>query len=105
MPWKAGIYKDKRYAIPLDVHPLGVLLQQGGDGEGRSRPGEAADDRRGVHGALDTMKSKDIQGDWATPFPFTGSMTVQSLLWQFGGELFSEDASRSPGPTNPVSRR
>ena len=35
------------------------------------------------------MKSKGIQGDWATPFPFTGSMTVQSLLWQYGGELFS----------------
>ena len=43
--------------------------------------------------ALDTLKSKDIQGHWATPFPFTGSMTVQSLLWQFGGNLFSEDAT------------
>ena len=38
--------------------------------------------------ALDTPASKNIQGHWATPFPFTGSMTVQSLLWQFGGNLF-----------------
>ena len=43
VPWKAGIYKDKRYGIPLDVHPLGLLLQQDGDGEGRPGPGEAAD--------------------------------------------------------------
>ena len=33
--WKAGIYDDKRYSIPLDVHPLGfyynnALLQKGG---------------------------------------------------------------------------
>jgi multiple sugar transport system substrate-binding protein len=26
--------------------------------------------------ALDALKAKDIQGHWATPFPFTGSMTV-----------------------------
>lgn len=43
--------------------------------------------------ALDTLKGKGIQGHWATPFPFTGSMTVQSLLWQFGGELFNADAT------------
>ena len=43
--------------------------------------------------ALDTLKSKGIQGHWATPFPFTGSMTVQSLLWQYGGDLFSADAT------------
>jgi multiple sugar transport system substrate-binding protein len=51
--------------------------------------------------ALDTMKSKDIEGHWATPFPFTGSMTVQSLLWQFGGELFSPDASAATWADEP----
>src|SRR5215207_253697 len=43
--------------------------------------------------ALDTLKSKGIEGHWATPFPFTGSMTVMSLLWQYGGDLFTPDAS------------
>jgi multiple sugar transport system substrate-binding protein len=43
--------------------------------------------------ALDTLKSKGIQGHWASPFTFTGGLTVQSLIWQFGGNLFNEDGS------------
>ena len=42
--WNGGLYQDKRYGIPLDVHPAG-LLQQDRAGEGRRRPGEAADHR------------------------------------------------------------
>lgn len=40
------------------------------------------------------MKAKGVQGHWASPFPFTGGLTVQSLIYQFGGALFSEDASQ-----------
>ncbi|HZA03357.1 MAG TPA: extracellular solute-binding protein, partial [Propionibacteriaceae bacterium] len=93
VPWKAGIFNDQRYAIPLDVHPLGfyynktVMEKAGLDPE---KPPMTADE---YNSALDTLKSKNIEGHWATPFPFTGSMTVQSLLWQFGGSMFSEDAS------------
>lgn len=93
VPWKAGIYNNQRYSIPLDVHPLGffyntsVMEKAGLDPQ---KPPTTADE---YMSALDTLKSKNVQGHWATPFPFTGSMTVQSLLWQFGGNLFSEDAS------------
>jgi multiple sugar transport system substrate-binding protein len=94
VPWNAGIYNNQRYAIPLDVHPLGfyynksVMEKAGLDPE---KPPMTGDE---YMSALDTLKSKNIQGHWATPFPFTGSMTVQSLLWQFGGNLFSEDATQ-----------
>lgn len=93
VPWSAGIYGDNRYAIPLDVHPLGffynktVMEKAGLDPEA---PPTTAEE---YAAALDACKSKGIQGHWATPFPFTGTQTVQSLLWQFGGDLFSEDAS------------
>lgn len=93
VPWKAGIYNGQRYAIPLDVYPLGffynksVMDKAGLDPE---NPPMTADD---YMSALDKLKSKGIQGHWATPFPFTGSMTVQSLLWQYGGTLFAPDAS------------
>ena len=93
VPWKAGIYNNQRYAIPLDVHPLGfyynkVVMEKAGlDPE---KPPTTGDE---YLTALDTLKSKGVQGHWATPFPFTGSMTVQSLLWQFGGEMFSPDAT------------
>lgn len=93
VPWKAGEYKGVRYSIPLDVHPLGffynktVMEKAGLDPE---KPPMTGDDYRS---ALDALKSKGIEGHWATPFPFTGSMTVQSLVWQFGGDLFNADAT------------
>jgi multiple sugar transport system substrate-binding protein len=93
VPWQAGIYNEQRYAIPLDVHPLGfyynksVMEKAGLDPE---KPPMTADE---YMSALDTLKGKGIEGHWASPFPFTGSLTVQSLVWQYGGSLFSEDAS------------
>ena len=93
VPWQAGIYNNQRYAIPLDVHPLGfyynkVVMEKAGlDPE---KPPTTNDE---YMSALDTLKGKGIEGHWATPFPFTGSLTVQSLVWQFGGEMFSPDAT------------
>jgi multiple sugar transport system substrate-binding protein len=92
--WKAGVYHDARYSIPLDVHPLGmfynksVLQTAGLDPE---KPPTTADD---YMKALDQLKSKGIQGHWATPFPFTGEMQFTALLWQFGGQLFDEQGSK-----------
>ena len=93
VPWQAGIYNNQRYAIPLDVHPLGfyynkVVMEKAGLDP--AKPPTTNDE---YMSALDTLKGKGVEGHWATPFPFTGSLTVQSLVWQFGGELFSPDAS------------
>jgi multiple sugar transport system substrate-binding protein len=101
VPWKAGIYNNQRYAIPLDVHPLGffynksVMEKAGLDPE---KPPATNDE---YMTALDALKAKDIQGHWATPFPFTGSMTVQALLWQFGGNLFSPDGTSATWAEDP----
>lgn len=101
VPWNAGIYQNQRYAIPLDVHPLGffynkaVMEKAGLDPE---KPPTNADE---YGSALEALKSKGVEGHWATPFPFTGSMTVQSLLWQFGGELFSPDATAATWADEP----
>jgi multiple sugar transport system substrate-binding protein len=91
--WQAGTYNNKRYSIPLDVHPLGmfynktVLEKAGLDPD---KPPATAED---YMAALDKLKSAGIQGHWATPFQFTGAMQFQSLLWQFGGELFDNGAT------------
>ncbi|MGV8845245.1 ABC transporter substrate-binding protein [Tessaracoccus sp.] len=94
VPWKAGIYADKRYSIPLDVHPLGfyynkdVMEKAGLDPE---KPPTTNDE---YLAALEELKKAGVQGHWATPFPFTGSMTIQSLIWQFGGQLFDEAGTK-----------
>ena len=40
--------------------------------------------------ALDALKSKGIMGHWASPFLFTGGLSVQSLVAQFGGSISAE---------------
>ncbi|BCJ53974.1 sugar ABC transporter substrate-binding protein [Actinoplanes sp. NBRC 14428] len=92
--WRAGVYNSKRYAIPLDVHPQGmfynkaVLERAGLDPE---NPPKTNDD---YLKALDALKGKGVQGHWATPFPFTGTHQFESLTWQFGGQLFDDQATK-----------
>jgi len=93
VPWQAGIFNQQRYAIPLDVHPLGFYYNKSVMEKAGLDPEKPPTNNQEYIAALDAMKSKDIEGHWATPFPFTGSLTVQALLWQFGGELFSPDAT------------
>ena len=101
VPWQAGLYQDKRYAIPLDVHPLGFFYNKKVMEKGGLDPEKPPTNADEYGAALETLKGKGVQGHWATPFPFTGSMTVQSLLWQFGGELFSADASAATWADEP----
>ncbi|MEU4223838.1 ABC transporter substrate-binding protein [Nonomuraea sp. NPDC026600] len=99
--WKAGVYKGARYSIPLDVHPLGlfynktVMKQAGLDPEQPPKTGEE------YMTALEALKKAGIQGHWATPFPFTGSMQFGTLLYQNGGQLFADDAGVSRFAEDP----
>lgn len=99
--WKAGVYNGKRYAIPLDVHPLGmfynkkVLATAGLDPE---KPPTTADE---YMAALETLKGKGVPGHWATPFPFTGTLQFYALNWQFGGQTFDEQASKAMFADDP----
>ena len=93
--WKGGIYNGKRYGIPLDMHPLGfyynkaVLKQAGLDPE---KPPTTKDE---YEAALTELKKAGIQGFWVSPFQFTGGMTAYSMVYQFGGSMFNDDASKA----------
>jgi multiple sugar transport system substrate-binding protein len=99
--WKAGEYDGKRYGIPLDVHPLGffynktLMTQAGLD---PAKPPATADE---YLAALEALKGKGIQGHWASPFQFTGVLSVEALLWQYGGDLFTEDATKTAWAEEP----
>ena len=101
VPWAAGIYNNQRFAIPLDVHPLGFFYNKSVMEKAGLDPEKPPTTNDEYMTALDALKAKDIQGHWATPFPFTGSLTVQALLWQFGGNLFSPDGTSATWAEEP----
>lgn len=93
--WQAGIYNNQRYGIPLDMHPLGLYYNKGvleRAGLDSENPPQTRDD---YMAALEQMKAQGINGHWISPFPFTGTLTFESLLWQFGGDLYNEDVTKA----------
>ena len=91
--WQAGIYKGNRYGIPLDTHPLLFYynnkgLQQGGVG---SPPA----DKASFEAALKDMKAKGVQYPFWMPSDWPAHLIWWSLIHQFGGSPYSEDASQA----------
>ncbi|MEP6852118.1 MAG: ABC transporter substrate-binding protein [bacterium] len=89
--WQAGLYKDKRYGIPIDVHDMGLFYNKDLFEKAGLDPEKPPTTKDEYMSALDKMKAKGIQGSWVSPFQFTGGMMFQSLLWQFGGDMFDKD--------------
>lgn len=93
--WKGGLYKGDRYGIPLDIHPLGMYVNLGvleKAGLGEADIPTTGDEYLDV---LDELKGKGIKGHWMSPYQFTGGFVFESLLWQFGGELFDEKVTKA----------
>ena len=99
--WRAGEFRERRYGIPLDMHPLGLLRTS----RCSRRPGSIRErlpaDRASFEEALDELKGKGVQGNWVSPFFFTGGLMFQSLMWQFGGDLM-DDGRRAGGAGTPT---
>jgi multiple sugar transport system substrate-binding protein len=91
--WNGGVYQGKRYGIPIDVHDLGLYVNK--DLLDRAGVSSIPTDENSYMDALDKLKSKGIQGCWVSPFQFTGAFMFQSLLWQFGGDLLSQDQTKA----------
>ena len=92
--WKAGVYKDNRYGIPLDVHPLGFyantaqLKKAGMDA--------LPTDRSGFEAAVKALQE---QGGVKTPFWVTATwpahLMFTSLIAQFGGSLYNAEGTQA----------
>jgi len=90
--WKGSIWNGKRYGIPLDIHPLGMYYNKDVLEKGGLDPDKPPQTHDEYMSALDALKAKGIQGHWAPPFLFTGTFQFESILWQNGGQTFSDDA-------------
>jgi multiple sugar transport system substrate-binding protein len=92
---RAGTYRGRRYGIPLDLHPLGMYVNQAVLAKAGLKDARPPADRDEYLDMLGKIKAKGVQGSWVTPFLFTGSLMFQSLLYQFGGTLYSDDGTRA----------
>lgn len=90
--WNGGTYKDKRYGIPLDIHPAGLYYNQtvmekaGLDPE---KPPTTGDELMEM---LDACKSKGIEGMWTAAANANG-LPGQTLLYQYGGKMVNDDGA------------
>jgi len=93
--WQGGMYKGKRYGIPIDVHNLGLYYNKTVMEKAGLDPDKPPTNHDEYMTALDTLKSKNVQGSWVSPFQFTGGFMFESLLWQFGGNIFDNPVTKA----------
>jgi multiple sugar transport system substrate-binding protein len=92
--WNAGIYKDKRYGIPLDIHPLGFY---GNTGQLTKAGIDALPkDRQGFEDAVKALQDK---GGVKNPFWVTATwpahLMFTSLIAQFGGSIYNAEGTEA----------
>jgi multiple sugar transport system substrate-binding protein len=91
--WLGGVYADKRYGIPLDMHCLAdysnqQLLQKGGVSASPTTGAEFERDLKAIQSA------GEKQPFWM-PNRWPAQLMFLSLLWQNGGEPYAPDGSKA----------
>lgn len=89
--WRAGIYEGQRYGIPLDIHPIAFLYNKSAMEKAGLDPEKPPTNREEYEGALEELKRAGIQGHWQYPTPWP---SFPILLWQFGGDLYTDDTTQ-----------
>jgi multiple sugar transport system substrate-binding protein len=91
--WKAGIYQDKRYGIPLDVHSLAMYLRS--DDARKAGVTTPPADQQAFDSALQELKSSGVSQPFWMPSKWPAHLMFLSLLWQNGGEPYATDGSKA----------
>jgi multiple sugar transport system substrate-binding protein len=91
--WKAGIYKDQRYGIPLDVHSLAMYYNtESFDKAGITEAPKKKDD---FEAALDKLKGKANANPFWMPNKWPAHLMFLSILWQNGGEPYDVEGNKA----------
>ena len=91
--WKAGIYHDKRYGIPLDVHSLAQYLRK--DDAQKAGVDQPPTDAASMDEALQKFQKSGMQQPFWMPSKWPAHLMFLSLLWQNGGEPYASDGSKA----------
>ncbi|MER7893582.1 ABC transporter substrate-binding protein [Micromonospora sp. NPDC094482] len=100
--WQGGLYNNKRYGIPLDMHPLGFYYNKSVMQKAGLDPNKPPTTRDDFTAALTELKKSGVQGYWVSPFQFTGGMSFYSLVYQFGGSLFDAEVAKATFNSDPA---
>jgi multiple sugar transport system substrate-binding protein len=91
----AGNYNGAQYAIPWSVTPLGLYANKAVLTAAGLDPAAMPTDKDSYLKALEALKAAGIQGEWVDGYVFTGTFEFESLVWQFGGDLYNKDVSEA----------
>jgi multiple sugar transport system substrate-binding protein len=91
--WEAGIYQDKRYGIPLDVHSLGMYYNT--DQFQKAGVSAAPQDAQGYLDALDKLKAAGFATPFWMPSRWPAHLMFLSLLWQNEGEPYAKEGDKA----------
>ena len=88
-----GNYKGVQYAVPWSVTPLGLFVNK--DVAAKGGVTEVPTDQASYLAALDKLKAAGVKGEWVDGYVFTGTFEFESLIWQFGGDLYNDDVTEA----------
>jgi multiple sugar transport system substrate-binding protein len=88
-----GNYKGAQYAVPWSVTPLGLFVNK--DVAATAGITDVPTDQASYTAALDKLKNAGVQGEWVDGYVFTGTFEFESLVWQFGGDLYNKDVTEA----------
>ena len=93
--WEGTSYNGERYAIPLDIHPL-VMWYNAEQWEAAGAPDPAGQilEREEYEAALEALEESNGEAvAWSITTGFPITWMFETLLHQFGGSRFNEDAT------------
>ena len=91
----AGNYAGKQYGIPWSITPLGLYVNKAALSNAGLDPNTAPTDAASMTAALAQLKAAGAEGLWVSGYRYTDGLMFESLLWQYGGELFNDDLTAS----------
>jgi multiple sugar transport system substrate-binding protein len=91
--WDAGVYQDKRYGIPLDVHSLAMYYNT----EHFAAAGitDPPTDQASLEDAIAKLQAAGYAQPLWMPTRWPSHLINLSLIWQNGGEPYAEDGSKA----------
>ena len=91
--WNAGVYKDQRYGIPLDVHSLAMYYNtEHFEAAGITEP---PTDDASFQDALAKLQAAGYETPFWMPARWPSHLMNLSLQWQFGNEPYGEDGTEA----------